>query len=292
MPATVAALALSSCAVSGTSGEDSSVGNQASAFSRLPSTAAMRECGPNSSVTVRPGTLTVATDAPAYPPWFLDNDPANGKGFEGAVARAVSERLGYTPEKVRFVTVPFREALIPGAKNFDFNINQFTISDERRGAVDFSSPYYAVAQSVISLANNPAAQANSLAELATFRLGAQQGSTSFGAIVTTLHPAITPTAFDTNDEAKQALVEGKIDALVVDFPTGYQIAGNQIPGSVLVGQFPRPNDVTEFYGLVLAKGSRMTPCVSAAVDSLYADGTLDKLAVQWLSNQTGARVLE
>lgn len=280
------------------SGSDSDTGSATSsttvgpAFTKLPPTGAATTCGPDSGATHEAGTLTIATDSPAYEPWFTDNDPANGKGFEGAVARSVASKLGYSPDTTKFVSVAFDEALQPGDKAFDFDINQFTILDTRREAVDFSSPYYAVAQSIVAMADNPAAKVEALSELGAFKLGAQRGSTSLAAIVETLQPTTPALEFATNDEAKAALQAGTIDALVVDIPTGFEIAASQIPGSVLVGQFPRPNEVTEFFGLVLQKGSKLTACVSAAVDALFQDGTLDKLAKEWLADTAGAKVLE
>ncbi|MBJ8344170.1 amino acid ABC transporter substrate-binding protein [Antrihabitans sp. YC2-6] len=262
------------------------------AMTLIPPTTAVNECGPGSGVTVEDGVLTIATDSPAYEPWFVGNDPSNGKGFEGAVARNVAEKLGYTPENTQFVAVPFEEALAPGEKPFDFDINQVTILGDRREAVDFSAEYYAVAQSIVAMAGTPAAAAENLDDLSAFRLGAQRGSTSLAAIVETIRPTTPAFEFATTDDAKAALEDGRIDALVVDIPTGFQISNSQIEGSVLVGQFPRPNDVTEFFGLVLEKGSPMTPCVSAAVSSLYQEGVLDRLADEWLAQTAGAKVLE
>nr|WP_307829693.1 transporter substrate-binding domain-containing protein [Antrihabitans stalagmiti] len=290
--AAAAVLLLAACSGSESESAQPTTSSAGQAFTKLPSTGAADTCGPDSGTTMADGVLTIATDNPAYPPWFVDNNPANGNGFEGAVAKTVAEKLGYTGNRVKYVSVPFDQALQPGPKPFDFDINQFTILDERRNSVDFSSPYYAVAQSVVALNDNPAAQADSLADLSGFRLGAQRGSTSLDAIVETLHPNIPAVAFNTNDDAKAALEAGDIDALVVDIPTGFQIAGAQIPGAVLVGQFPRPNEVTEFFGLVLAKGSPLTPCVTAAVDALYADGVLERLADQWLADMAGATILE
>jgi polar amino acid transport system substrate-binding protein len=249
------------------------------------------ECGPDSGKTLRRGVLTIATDSPAYAPWFADNDPANGKGFEGAVAQAVWERLGYARDRTTFISVPFNDALLPGPKPFDIDINQFTILDDRRANVDFSSPYYSVTQAVVAMGGNRAARAQSLAELGGYRLGAMNGSTSLAAIEATLHPKTPPVGFATNDDAKQALTEGRIDALIVDFPTGVQISEHEIPGSVLVGQFPRLAGTTESFGVLLAKNNPLTPCVSAAVEQMYADGTLDKIAEQWLCSVTGVRVL-
>ncbi|NMM89328.1 amino acid ABC transporter substrate-binding protein [Rhodococcus sp. SRB_17] len=262
------------------------------AFTKLPSTAAIGTCGPLSGTTARDGVLTVATDSPAYEPWFHDNDPSNGQGFEGAVARAVIEKLGYNSDQVTFTSVGWGDALKPGSKDFDFALDQFTISGDRRDAVDFSSPYYAVAQSVIALQSNSASQATDLASLATYRLGAQAGSTSLFAITDTITPKTPPRTYTNNTDAKAALVAGEIDALVVDIPTGFHITETELPQSVIVGQFPRPNAVTEFFGLVLEKNSPLTACVSAAVDSLYADGTLEALATEWITDTADAPILD
>ncbi|WP_255450222.1 transporter substrate-binding domain-containing protein [Skermania sp. ID1734] len=254
--------------------------------------AAAKQCGPTSNVGVTPGVLTIATDKPAYSPWFFANDPSNGKGFEGAVAQRVAELLGYGKGQLRYVSVPFAQALQPGDKQFDFDVNEFTIDDSRRANVDFSSPYYTVAQAVVAMKGNPAAQAKALAGLSGLRLGALADSTSMAAIVGTLRPKVPPRTYTTNDEAKNALAAGQIDALIVDLPTGFQIVTDQLPNSVLVGQFSRTSQATDHFGLVLQKNSPMTQCVSAAIDSLYADGTLDLLAHQWLADTAGARVLD
>ncbi|MFC4603405.1 transporter substrate-binding domain-containing protein [Rhodococcus kronopolitis] len=291
----VSALALSGCSIP-TTGADTDADATSTEYpiaqTELPSTAAVGNCGPNSDATVKKGTLTIATDSPAYEPWFSDDDPANGEGFEGAVAKAVYEKLGYRAGQVEFVRVPWGEAMAPGPKNFDFDINQFTIVGERRDAVDFSSPYYAVAQSIVAMTGTPAASARNLNDLVPYRLGAQRGSTSLLAVTGSIHPVQPPVEFDTTDAAKAALAAGTIDALVVDIPTGFQITAADLPKSTLVGQFPRPNSVTEFFGLLLEKGSPMTPCASAAVDSLYADGTLDLLAQTWLVDTGDAPFLE
>ncbi|MFD1810781.1 transporter substrate-binding domain-containing protein [Rhodococcus gannanensis] len=263
-----------------------------SAYTKLPSTASVGNCGPDSGLTHSPGTLTIATDSPAYAPWFVDDDPSNGKGFEGSVARTVAERLGYTQDQITFVRVPWAEAIAPGPKDFDFDINQVTIVGDRREAVDFSSPYYAVTQAIVAMEGSPAAASRNLNDLTGFRLGAQIESTSLAAIEGTIRPRQDAVAFETNDDAKVALAEGRIDALVVDIPTGLQITESDLPKSVLVGQFPRPNTVTEFFGLVLEKNSPLTSCTTAAVDALYQDGTLDNLAQTWLIDSINTPILE
>lgn len=283
-----AVLLLSGCgAVPEAAGIDTSTPVAPAGMSSVSTSA----CGPDSGRTITPGVLTIATDAPAYAPWFVDDDPANGRGFEGAVAQAVWERLGYSRDMTNFVSVAFNDALAAGPKPFDFDINQFTILDSRRANVDFSSPYYTVTQAVVAMAGNRAAHAQTLAELAGLRLGAMAATSSLAAIESTLHPATPPAQFASNDDAKVALTEGRIDALIVDFPTGVQISEQQIPDSVLVGQFPRLAGTDETFGVLLPKNSSLTPCVSAAVEQMYSDGTLDRLAEQWLCSAAGVRVL-
>lgn len=252
-----------------------------------------QECSPDALETQTPGTLTIATDQPVFEPWFLDDDPSNGSGFEGAVAYAVAERLGYTEDQVTWTRVPFNAAIAPGPKDFDFDINEFSITPERAEAVDFSTGYYDVTQAVIALEGNPASGAASLADLKDVRIGAQVGTTSFTAVESGIAPTTEAAVFNTNDDAKQALSNGQVDAIVVDLPTAFYITAAEIDNGLIVGQLPpAPGVEVEQFGLVLDKGSSLTSCVSAAVDGLRADGTLDELAQEWLSQTAGAPVLE
>ncbi|MCA6092652.1 ABC transporter substrate-binding protein [Streptomyces sp. SCA3-4] len=254
-------------------------------------------CAKGRLATRTAGKLTVGTDKPAYAPWFQDDDPANGKGFESAVAYAVADRLGYARTDVVWQTVPFNTSVAPGAKKFDFDINQVSVSDERRRAVDFSSGYYDVRQAVIALKDSDAAKATSVAGLRQARLGAQVGTTSLDVVNDLIKPDRRPAVFQKNDYAKTALKNGQVDAIVVDLPTAFYITSAEVPEAKIVGQFD-PKDVkgagggrAEQFGLVLDKGSRLTGCVSDAVDSLRKDGTLGRLEKQWLSDTVGAPVL-
>lgn len=248
-------------------------------------------CNPQWLDTIVPGTLTVGTDQPAYPPWFIDDAPESGGGFESAVAYAVANQLGYEPDKVAWVRVPFNNAIAPGPKAFDFDINQFSITEERRAAVDFSSPYYDVTQAVIALEGSPAAAATTLAELREVKLGAQVGTTSYRAITEVVAPTAEPAVFNNNDDAKAALRNGTIDALVLDLPTAFYVTAAEIDDAAIVGQLAQPSGQPEQFGLVLDKGSPLTGCVSAAVDTLRSDGTLDNLQAEWLADVAGAPVL-
>jgi polar amino acid transport system substrate-binding protein len=244
-------------------------------------------CPPGALPTRTPGKLTVGTDNPAYEPWFSGNKPENGKGFESAVAYAVADRLGYPAANVTWTRVTFNNAIAPGPKTFDVDINQFSITAERRQAVDFSSPYYLVRQTVITLKASKIAGARTVAELKNARLGAQVGTTSYQAITDLIKPGPKPLVYNSNDDARAALQNRQIDGLVVDLPTAFYMTAAQLDGGVIVGQLPQVG-VPEQFGMVLDKDSPLTSCVSAAVDQLRQDGTLAVLEKQWLAGTGGA----
>ena len=249
------------------------------------------ECAKENLETHTAGTLTITTDKPAYEPWFVDDAPDNGKGYEGAVAAAVAEELGFTPDEVTWTRTKFDAAIAPGPKDWDFDINQFSITEERKEAVDFSSPYYDVTQAVITVGGSKAADATSLADLKPLKIGAQVGTTSYDAIISAIDPDQKPAVFNTNDDAKQALENGQVDAIVTDLPTAFYITAAELDDGKIVGQLPTESGEQEQFGLVLDKGSPLTTCVSAAVDALRSDGTLDQLVDEWLSQAGGAPVL-
>ena len=244
-------------------------------------------CRKDSLTTLTPGSITFGTDQPAYPPWFVDDDPANGKGFEAAVAYAVADKLGYGTTDVKWVRVPFNAAIAPGPKTFDANLNEFSITDERKQAVDFSSPYFNVTQAVVTVKSSRAAQVKTLAELTGLKLGAQVGTTSYTA-AKAIDPGVA--VFNNNDDAKAALTNGQIDAVVLDLPTAFEVQG-ELDGGVIVGQLPAGTEKAEQFGIVLDKGSALTACVSKAVDELGNDGELFKLQKVWLSTAGNAPLL-
>ncbi|AOR34967.1 ABC transporter substrate-binding protein [Streptomyces fodineus] len=260
--------------------------------STASSGAAAKSCAKGKLATKTSGKLTIATDEPAYEPWFKDDKPANGKGFESAVAYAVARQLGYDRSAVGWQSVPFNKAFAPGVKTFDFDINQVSISAERKKAVDFSSGYYDVRQAVIALKGGKAAKAKSIADLKDLKLGAQVGTTSLDYITDVVKPKQEPAAYAKNDQAKSALQNGQVDAIVVDLPTAFYITAAEVTNAKIVGQFENQGGTPEQFGLVLDKGSALTSCVSGAVDALRKDGTLAKLEKQWLSDAVDAPVLK
>jgi len=261
------------------------------------SASASASCTKDTLKVRTPGTLTVGTDKPAYAPWFVDDNPANGKGYESAVAYAVAEKLGFARADVTWTTASFSSVIAPGPKTFDFDINQVSITDERRKNIDFSSGYYDVTQAVVTVKGSKAAGAKGLADLAGLKIGAQVGTTSLKAIEEIIKPSAKAAVFNTNDDAKLALANGTIDAIVVDLPTALFLSAvgtkdGGLDNGVLIGQLGGSSSKTEQFGLVLDKGSPLTECVSQAVDALREGGTLTKLESQWLTGTAGAPVLK
>jgi polar amino acid transport system substrate-binding protein len=283
--ALAAALSLSACAASSDGG--SSTPPPAGAASDPAGSGAANACTPANLHTHTAGTLTVATDSPAFEPWFSADKPSNGKGFESAVAFAVAKQLGYAPSQVKWVRAAFNSVIAPTPKKFDFDVNEVSITPARAKAVDFSSGYYDVAQAVVTLKGSKIAAVTTIAGLRNAKLGAQKGSTSLDAINNVIKPGRTPAEYPTNDVAVQALKSGQIDGLVVDLPTGLYITSAQVQNSTIVGQLP-VTGTSEQFGLVLDKGSALTSCVTKAVDALRRDGTLAALQKQWLTSSAGA----
>jgi polar amino acid transport system substrate-binding protein len=253
-----------------------------------PPTLDAKRCAKSTLATLYPGIMTVGTDQPVYPPWYLGDDPANGEGFESSLAYAVAERLGYTPDEVRWVRVPFNAALEPGAKTFDANLSEFSITDQRRAAVDFSSPYFDVTQAIVTVKPSRAAAVRTMAGLRSLRLGAQVGTTSHTAAMSLDGVAVE--VYTTNGDAKLALNNGEVDALVADLPTAFAVS-NELRDGVIVGQLPPSAEDVEQFGIVLDKNSPLTRCMSWAVDSLRGDGTLSQLERRWLAEAVNAPVL-
>lgn len=243
--------------------------------------------------TVTAGKLTFATGEPAYYPWVIDDEPESGEGFEAAVAYAVAEELGYAKADVVWVRTLFEEAIAPGPKDFDLNLQQFSITDERKQAVDFSSAYYQTSQVVITVEGSAAADASTLADLKPLLVGAATGTTSFTAVETLIAPDLGAQAFSTNDDAKLALESGTVDAIVVDLPTAFYLTGVELTGGKIVGQLPTDAATAgDAFGFVLEKDSPLTAKVTAAVDTLRQNGTLDELAATWLADAGEAPKLQ
>jgi polar amino acid transport system substrate-binding protein len=239
---------------------------------------------------VSSGNITIGVDQPVFPPWFNHNKtPIDGNGFESAVDLAIATELGYTPSQIKVKRITFTQAIGPAARNFDYDLDEFSITKAREKAVDFSAPYYDVAEAIVAMKGTKAASVNSFASLKSLKLGAQLGTTDADAINNVIKPS-SHSFYSTNGLAVQALKNGQIDGLVVDLPTAFYITSAQVSGSTIIGQLPVSGSPEQF-GALLAKGSPLTQCVSKAVDALKANGTLAKIQTKWLAKEADAPVL-
>ena len=275
IPLLLAALLLASCSSSdGDSANGGSTG-----------------CTPDALQTVEAGFLTIATGEPAYYPWVIDDKPESGEGFEAAVAYAVAAELGYEPSAVKWIRTTFDAAIAPGSKNFDFNLQQYSITDERKQVVDFSSAYYKSNQAIVSFKGSKLEGVTTLQGIkdAGAKLGAAVATTSLDVIESDL--GLKAQVFNDNAAAVTALKNKQIDGLVVDLPTAFYLSAVEVPNGIIVGQIDGSDAGDQGFGLLLAKDSPVTSCVSQAVDAIRDNGTLDQITNQWLADSAGAPVL-
>ena len=242
--------------------------------------------------TITEGTLTIGTGSPAFSPWVENDAPESGEGFEAAVGMAIAAELGYEGESVVWVRTTFDEAVAPGEKNFDFNLQQYSITPEREETISFSDPYYSSNQAIVALADSPAEGATTVADLVDVKFGAQAGTTSLTFINDIIKPTNEPFVYDDNAGAKAALEAGQIDAIVVDLPTGLYISAVEIEGTSVVGQFPgSAGGLTDDFGAVFTKDNPLVACVNTALAALKESGELAKIEQTWLSDNNGVPVI-
>ena len=306
------AIVLAACSTTGGTASPSTAPASEPPASEAPASVAPASAAPSQVAeictaermpTFAPGTFTIGTDNPAFPPYFeaVDDptepwqlgDPTTGNGFESAFAYALAEELGFSREQVAWTVVPFANSFAPGDKQFDVDINQVSYTPERAENVDMSDGYYFVNQAVVANDGTPAAEATTLTALKDLRLGAQVGTTSFETIQEVIDPNVDASVYDTNDAAIAALDAGQIDAIVVDLPTAFFITAAQMDNGVIVGQIEQPADAdAEYFSVVLPKDSPLTECVNAAIAALQSDGRLEAITEEWLSDKANAPVLQ
>jgi polar amino acid transport system substrate-binding protein len=269
-----------------------------SASSSPPATS----CEPGHLNLIKKGQLTIGTDNPAYNPWFAGgtpkgstwkfNDPTTQKGYESAVAYAVAKQLGFASSAVKWVVVPFEQLFRPGAKSYDFDVNQVSVTPARKKSVTFSSSYYDTNQALVAIKGTPITKAKSIADLKSYKLGAQVGTTSYDYIIKNIKPDHQPSVYNNSNDVNSGLKTGGIDGIVVDLPTAFIITGaEEVPNSVVVGRFPVVG-VGDHFGAVLAKGNNLVTCVNQAIATLKANGTLKQLQNKWISSAANAPLLK
>jgi polar amino acid transport system substrate-binding protein len=287
----IPAIAVSALVLAACGSDDDASGSDSTddAATTLPAT---DDGAVDCAATIDDGVLTIATGEPAFYPWVIDDAPETGEGFEAAVAYAVAAEMGYEGDAVVWTRTTFDEAIQPGAKSFDLNLQQYSITPERAENIDFSLPYFTSNQAIVALAGSPAEGATTLAELKDVKFGAQVGTTSLAFITDVIKPNQEPFVYDDNVGAKAALEANQIDAAVFDLPTALFVSGVEIEGSSVTGQFPADaGGTTDQYGFVLASDSALTSCVDAAITTLTDNGELEAITQEWLSDFTGAPVI-
>jgi polar amino acid transport system substrate-binding protein len=276
IPLILAALVLTSCS---SSSDDAA-------------STATENCSVDSLQTLESGVLSIATGEPAYYPWVIDDKPESGEGFEAAVAYAVASELGYDAAKVKWVRTTFDAAIAPGPKTFDFNLQQYSITEERSQVVDFSSPYYKSNQAIVSFKGSKLEGVTTLQGVkdSGAKLGAAVGTTSLDVIESQI--GLKASVFNDNAAAVTALKNKQIDGLVVDLPTAFYLSAVEVPKGIIVGQIDGSDAGDSGFGLLLAKSSPLTSCVTKAVDAIRANGTLQAITEKWLADSAGAPVLK
>jgi polar amino acid transport system substrate-binding protein len=243
--------------------------------------------------TVADGVLTVGTGSPAYGPWVVDDKPESKQGFEAAVAYAVAAELGYSDANVKWIRTTFDEAIQPGKKNFDFNLQQYSITDERKQTVSFSDGYYTTNQAIVGLTDSAAKGATTLAAIKKLKLGAQAGTTSLDYINNVIKPDNEPFVYDDNAGAKAALEAKQIDAAIFDLPTALYVSAVEIEGSSVLGQFPADETAkADEFGMVFDLDSPLVSCVNTALAAIKDSGSLAEITNTWLSSKAEIPVIK
>jgi polar amino acid transport system substrate-binding protein len=262
-------------------------------------------CATDNLPTKNPGTLTVGTDNPAFPPYFSEpegdevatdpwefGDPTNGRGFESAIAYALAENLGFTADQVTWIPVPFNNSIAPGPKDFDVYLAQVSFTEERTQAVDLSEGYYFSNQALVTTADSDLADATTIEEVAGFQLGAAGNTTSLTYITDKIQPAAEPRVYDDNTGVKAALEAGQIDGAVFDLATAFYIVNVEMDNGVVVGQFPSDPEDQEHFSFVLDLDSPLTDCVNETILTMGENGELDSIAGDWLADYVNAPFIQ
>lgn len=243
--------------------------------------------------TLKDGVLTIATGNPAYYPWVLDNDPAGGRGFEAAVAYEVAARMGFEKGSVEWTSASFDQSIQPGPKEFDFNLQQFSITEQREEVVDFSLPYYSAAMAV--LVRKPTVDAGAEATLASLKglkWGVVATTTALPVVTETIEPSASPLLYDDNTNVVEAMKANQIDAAIFDLPTALYLSAVTLDDGVILGQFPAErSENPDQFGLLMADGNPLKECVDAALSGMAGDGTLGRIEAEWLQETTGVPLI-
>ncbi|AXI46633.1 amino acid ABC transporter substrate-binding protein [Sulfitobacter sp. SK012] len=258
----------------------------------LMTTTAMADGHCAAGKTLDEGKFTIATGNPAYYPWVMDNAPESGKGFEAAVAYSVAAEMGFAADDVVWVRSSFDEAIQPGAKNFDVNMQQYSITPERDEIVDFSAPYYSAPMAVLV---SPGAidTAPTMAALKALKWGAVGSTTAVSKLAEVVKPDGDLLLYGDNADVNAAMTANQIDAALFDLPTALFLSAVMIEGSKVIGQFPADaGDSLDQFGMLLEDGNPLKACVDEALAAMTENGTLAALEAEWMQDTTGVPLIK
>ncbi|MGH1415254.1 MAG: ABC transporter substrate-binding protein [Pelagimonas sp.] len=258
----------------------------------LATTAYADSCATGKTLTE--GTLTIATGNPAYYPWVMDDAPESGQGFEAAVAYAVAAEMGFGADAVTWIRTSFDQAIQPGAKDFDINMQQFSITPEREEMVDFSVPYYTSAMAVLTTKSVVDGGASAdVASLKSLIWGADANTTAVPMLQDLIAPEKDPLLYDDNADVTAAMQAGQIDAALFDLPTALYLSAVVLNDGALLGQFPADrSENPDQFGMLMAEGSALKECVDAAITTLTDNGKLAEIEAKWMQATTGVPLIK
>lgn len=242
--------------------------------------------------TLTEGTLTFATGNPAYYPWVMDDTPESGEGFEAAVAYAVAAQMGYDADHVAWVRTSFDEAIQPGVKNFDLNLQQFSITEDREKIVDFSEAYYAAPMAILvnKAASETAPEVDALKDVVW---GGMAGTTGVTMLMDVIAPAKDPLLYGDNADVIEAMKANQVDAALFDLPTALYLSAVVLDGGKVIGQFPAERAANpDLFGMLMEEGRALKPCVDAAITALAGSGKLAEIEATWLQEATGVPLVD
>lgn len=251
--------------------------------------AAAQSCADGKTLT--DGKLTVATGNPAYYPWVIDDTPETAQGFEAAVAYALAQTMGFESADVVWTRTSFDQAIQPGTKDFDLNIQQFSITDDRDKVVDFSMPYYTAPMAVLVRGGdglNP-----SLDAMKALKWGVMASTTALPVVMETIAPSSSPLVYDDNANVVEAMKAGQVDAALFDLPTALYLAAVVLDGGQVLGQFaPDETANPDRFGMLMTEGNPLKACVDAALAEMKEDGSLAGIEAEWLQEATGVPLIK
>jgi polar amino acid transport system substrate-binding protein len=200
--------------------------------------------------------------------------------------------MGFSKQDVVWVRSSFDEAIQPGVKNFDVNMQQYSITAERDQVVDFSVPYYTAPMAVL-VGSGATDTSATIEALKSLKWGAVGSTTAVQKIASTVVPNNAPLLYGDNADVNAAITANQIDAAMFDLPTALFLSAVMIEGSKVIGQFPSSeSDDADQFGMLMEEGNPLKVCVDKALNAISGNGILASIEAQWLQDTTGVPLIK